>query len=236
MKTLLTGTLLFLACCSLQAREITVTTADGDGADTHIEMGDGKDKNFGASERIQIRNSIHSTQWRKAYLRFDLDRGHDKKGKRKKVGKNSIDSVKLVLDIVTEHPATIENWTFRVYGLKESPSYGVDKLESDWDEGKHTGDKAGKGDITWENAPANVTNYGEKVEEKFTVDLGTFKTQAGKKGLVEFSSDALKEFLKEREEDEITLIIVRETKGNNLLTIASKEGKEGKPPALVVEQ
>jgi len=164
-----------------------VTTADGNGADSYVELiqgGSGANSNYGGTTTVKTKNAVESdtlTLFRKSYLRFDLSEFDQ-----------PLDGAALQL---TAHGSDSSDQTFNVFGLLDG----------------HARENWGEGTITYANAPAN-TSVADNSND-LTADailLGTFT--GGTSGTtIDFASLALTEFIEQDTDDLVTFIITRQT-------------------------
>lgn len=127
------------AACSTFGATVTVTTAEGMGADTDIRglnPDDQSDRNFGYKNNMSARH--YTDRHEKAWFRFDLPDDID-----------TVTDARLELYWNQSWPVII---SFQVFGLIEADDYGIngrtreDRLGEDW----------GELEVTWNNVPGNV--------------------------------------------------------------------------------
>lgn len=205
------------------------TTSDGVGADATVGTAG---STSGTSSSLSVRNNVHTTHWRIAYLRFDL-----RQFKRNKANLANVRrpvQAFLALNVCGKHPMMYKGWTFNVYGLKEKAKYGQNSLNEMWDERA----------INWENAPANAPRHGggahgkEKVAggllQEHVVHLGVFRTPRHRNGRVVFSSPELLKFIAKDKNRIVTLIITRIENDDNPISFSTKESKGKNAPMLAL--
>ena len=129
MTRLFFYSLAILASSALTAHSatITITTADGNGADAEV---------LGHTGWIDVGFKTTATAYYgKAYVRFELP--------------NNIGTITHAeLRLFRSNPGGFsENRTFNIYGLLEASDYGTGRLDEEWAENT----------ITWNNAPGNST-------------------------------------------------------------------------------
>ena len=187
-----------------QAAAVSVDTSDGTGADSYVRLGQAT-TNFGTAPQVVIKNSGGSSTTRKGYLRFDVS----------SAGGYFTDAT-LTMDVVLNNSggsdATPRKHTVRVYGLADG----------------NAGEGWGETDITWNNAPANITGNNKVGAD--AVLLGEFITPDQSTSTVTFSGPALKSFLNTDTDGRATLILGREGgNGSWNLGFSSKEGGANAP-------
>lgn len=160
----------------------TITTADGTGADTYVELLDGVNynNNYGTVTTVRTKNAVQGTSelFRKGYLRFDLS-------------EVAFPIEDAFLQLTTDNDSSAID--FNVYGLNDL----------------HAGESWGETTITYANAPAN-TSVAEN-SNGITSDaalLGTF-SGAPLGAIAEFSSADFINFLLQDTDGLVTLIITR---------------------------
>ena len=223
---------IFIAGLPNPVQALSVTTADGRGADAYIRgQTQYRDNNFGGDDRLATKNSAAGNH-RKAYLRFDIDADLCA----------SVLTAQLTLATrddpwgANDDPNKV--WTFNVFGLNDSASGDGDPDSSGspgWWEGTGVSGLVGQDvpGIDWLNAPAN-DNTGDGFTSAATL-LGTFAITgdsiAGQ--TIDFSSTALIDFLNSDTNGLVTLMIARDTLGDDPSTdtvihfFASKEYQGG---------
>lgn len=128
------------------------------------------------------------------------------------------------------------NFTPTGWGLASSVSdseftvYGVTgEREDDWTYRS----------MTWQNAPANIINTGDTLKTGQAKKLGTFSIAQGiQRGQFGISGDSLVEFLRSESDQNVTLVVVRntqETEGGGLVHgIASRRHPALPAPTLAI--
>ncbi len=129
---------LTMATSAIRGATITITTADGNGADatvTGLQSIDESDRNHGWRDQLSVRH--YSNRHEKSWLRFELPDDIEK-----------ITDARLDLYWNQSWPVMIG---FEVFGLNETSDYGTnditgeERLREDWPENL----------LTWNNAPGN---------------------------------------------------------------------------------
>ena len=204
----------------------TITTADGDGADSFVQLGNAT-TNYGNSTTLTVKDSSSGTTTRKIYLRFDL-------GSTPLAGLTN-----TLLDlIVTGHDnggSTLQNITVELWGLNDAAS------GQDWIEGNGGTDNSPAGEIVWNNAPANVTSNNSLTSDATklasivvtpSVAIGDTVTISNADST---SADAFLNFIK-ADTDGVVTLILRRLGGNsaNNLSFASKENATYDAPTLTL--
>lgn len=205
-------------------------------------------KNFGGELSIAAVYNSNTALDRKSYLRFDLS----------SITQPTITSASLSLVLIDAIPSA--SLVFNVYGLKDGDPGDLDPGPgAGWVEGVGTvSPPVNSPGITWNNAPANVRydfdntppgQYippGNGVDPSRTTSLGTFSLPTLTGGVlaskadtagqtVEFSSQALIDFLQADTNNLATLIITRQTLTSPSIvtgSFASKENPSFGPPQL----
>ncbi|MEO1574061.1 MAG: thrombospondin type 3 repeat-containing protein, partial [Pseudomonadota bacterium] len=189
----------------------------GRGADTRVLGPAGnREGNFGGAVSVSAANrpSFFSS---KTYLRFDLDA----------IDAPPVAMAALDLEISTTNTGLIAPWTYAVYGLLEAADYGTDRLNEDWLEGAQDGGAALPGEINFNNAPGNA-NANASLDSAFTTLLERFTLRAGRREVVGTpGSTAFADFLNDDTDGQVTLIVVRESSANNVITFAARENTSG---------
>lgn len=205
--------------------------ASGNGADVYVAQGGGRgSQNYGGATDLRIRNHPGIFD-EKVYLKFDvsaLDR--------------TVTDAGLSLEISTTNTPLIGNWTYNVFALIESDSYGEGRLDESWSEGIKNGEAAEGNEITYANAPANISsggglydsasNSGGGVDNNLTSFLGTFTLRQGVREIVNLRGEALTQVINEDSNGVITLIITRVDLLNNVITFSAKENTSFSAPTL----
>ncbi len=220
-RTCLAVLVVFAGVC--EAETITVTTADGNGADAEVRgysPDDRTDINYASSGTISARWGENRQQ--KIWLRFDLP-----------------DDIDMVTDARLElfYLRSDTELSIEVFGLTESADYGInqltgeDRLGEDWPENL----------IAWNNAPGNVdsgfdhglnTLYVEKLYRHYLPPPAhTTVTPPGT------PTDSLVAFLNSDTNGMVTFIAGRPKVWPVVVNIASKEHTDptSHAPRLVLE-
>ena len=175
---------------ALPAAALTITTADGVGADTYVRWREAEpesDTNSGDATSVRvndprIQNSTGFTNTRKPYLRFDLSA----------VGADLVSDATLELTYAGTATGELRDSVIRVFGLDDGDP----------------GESWGELDITWNNAPGNFQSCCN-VDLNVATFLGEFTREgalaAGE--LVSFSSAALVDFLNADTDGQVTLML-----------------------------
>ena len=188
----------------------TITTADGNGADTYVRLGQ-PNNNFGGATQVVIKDANNGSTTRKGYLRFDLS----------SITQEALQAG-LTLDISTNNqggnngtiPAEFQN--VQVYGL-------TDESLDNWNEGT----------IDFDNAPGNQA--GDGLNGSLTTLLGTFNVEDNAGGSVIFANQNLVDFINADTNGLATLILRRNGgSGSANLGFASKENSTLNAPRLDV--
>lgn len=181
-------------------------------ADAHID-GVNTQLNYGAATTLRMRG--RGSPAFKTYIRFSLDAVPDL---------SAVKSATLSL--------TSTSWaeqTFSVYGLKDGLA-GENWIEGS---GGNSGATATAGEITWSNAPANNTNS----PAEFTSDailLGTFSMTGGTNATVDFSTEALANFLKSDTNGTVTFMLASGMTGVTNITSLATRTHATTPPKLTI--
>ncbi len=169
-------------------RVIQISTATGQGKETYIRppipMRDGPDA------LLLVKNTVQPNYNRKAYLGFDLT---SLSGAKIVEAKLCLAFAPTGLGFASEVPDA----TFAVYGITDESLDG-------WNEAT----------IQWDNAPANLPGGAELVSGEATL-LGRFEiAQGALSGSREISGNALVAFLQSDTNRQVSLVLVRETRGS----------------------
>ncbi|MDX2174848.1 MAG: glycosyl hydrolase family 28-related protein [Candidatus Sumerlaeia bacterium] len=204
--------------------------ASGNGADARVTSNGDAGNNFGGLVGIRARfNDIFASV---AYVRFDVSDLQP-----------PTEHAEFSLEISTTNTGLISPWTFNVFGLVESPSYGAGELDEFWLEGAGTGTAANPGEITWNNAPGltggggaydSIGDTGGGVDPAHTDFLGTFTLRQGVREVVRMRSAALADFLNADTNGVATLIVTRVDFTANSIDFASKEQGTFAAPTLSI--
>ncbi len=138
---------------------------------------------------LLLKNSSDSRgPHRKAYVGFDL----------KAIPAGKIADAELILNFTPTGwglASSVSDATFSVYGITDS-----------------TLDNWNYRSMTWENAPANKLDSGNKLQSKKVQKLGKFTIEQGiQRGQFGISGESLADFLKKDSDGIVTLAIVRDT-------------------------
>lgn len=181
------------AFVTLGATNIAQAVTLGPVADSYIQDGGSAGSNFGNATTLQVKNANTASYNRKAYVRFDLA----------SLAAPAVNAATFSLSAVNgigSSPGSSVS-TFNVYGLT-----GGDQT---W----------GETAITWNNAPANITNSGSGVDLTQAQLLGSFDiTGTGTGNTYSISGSPLVSFLNARlsGNDLATLIVTRVTSENTI--------------------
>lgn len=199
------------------ARAVTITTADGSGADTYVfqdmrnegQPGDTEDEaNFGADANPTLAKWLDlSSFWsHKGYLRFDLSSASLPA---------AITGATLTLDLIANNaPGPVD-----VFGLNDlfagtDNSSPADGDMSD-DEDIH-GQLWPEGVIDWLSAPGNDVNSPTGLAATAVTPLGSWDITDGADGPRDFSSAALTAFINADTDGLVTLIFTIDQPGGNV--------------------
>lgn len=196
---------------TVAATASTITTNDGNGADSFVRKGQA-DTNFGNDIHVLTKNAGTGSTTRKGYLRFDLST----------VGTDIADAF-LELDVSMNDagggstaPVT---QVVNVFGLVDGDA------GENWDETT----------LTWNNAPANNTSNNNLLGNAVSLGQFTVRDIAAPEGIL-FSSPQLIDFLKQDTNDLATLILTRQSSnGSWNLGFASRDNTSGlRAPSLTI--
>lgn len=213
---------LFTAGPSVNA--VTITTADGNGADTFVE-GVPSNENYGTRGNIVLKNPSGPTQFaRKGYIRFDLS---------SMAGRAALDAT---LSLTVENNNLVSgNFTVDVFALNDGAG-------DFWIEGNGGTDNSPTGEINWDNAPGNDVTSGINLDGAEVTSLGSFNVEnSGTDGvgsILTFSLASLTAAINADNNEALTLILRRSgtNDGNSPnLAFASKENTSNlnhAPPTL----
>lgn len=215
MNTMMLRTLLVFPILALSgASGETLLTADGNGADTYVRQGQ-PDNNFGAVSSFVLKGGNASTT-RKGYLRFDLS----------SIDGPITDAI-LTLTVATNNsggssPQPGQTFNVDVFGL-------TNESLDNWVEGDNGADNSPVDEITYGNAPANLSP-GNNFDGD-ALSLGVLNVPGTLVGeTVTFSSPELLDFLNSDTNGLVTLLMRRQLGGSNNLAFRSKESDT--PPQL----
>ncbi len=146
------------------------------------------DENYGRSAFIRVRNNPTSSL--KSYIRFDVSGIQDR---------SKITAATFSISIYNDGEWTDQGVSF--FGLK-------DRHEREgWVEGNNGKDNDPEGEITFNNAPANLPENATQFDPDDAVWLGGMTPQAGAKGYQSFSSEELVKFLQGDTDGKVTLML-----------------------------
>lgn len=191
---------------------VTISTADGNGADSYVRLGQAG-TNFGGSGNIVVKDAGTASTTRHGYLRFDIS-----------TTGGAFDDATLTFDVSTNNSSggnpPPNAYTVNVYGLADGAA----------------GENWGEGAINWNNAPSNDTANNRLTRP--AILLGSFNVPAvSPPNSVNFTSEALAGFLNQDTDGNATIILQREGGGNgNNLAFASKENAGQPAPSLTANE
>ena len=172
--------------------------------------------NHMSDEMLLLKNSSDERgPHRKTYLGFDLS----------KIDPTKLTEAELILNFTPTGwglASSVSDSEFTVYGV-------TGEREDDWTYRS----------MTWQNAPANIMNTGDTLKTGQAKKLGTFSIAQGiQLGQFGISGDSLVEFLRSESDQNVTLVVVRntqETEGGGLVHgIASRRHPALPAPTLAV--
>jgi len=193
---------------------VRIGTDDGRGDDAYIPSMDHENV---SDTLLLVKNGAGSRTMfhRHAYLKFDLSI----------IPEGELKNATLQLQFLPTGFGTgmeLPDSEFSVYYLKES---GLDNWEYP--------------DITWENAPANIEREFDLTK---VTKLGSFVVKRGREnGRYDINGDALKNIVLNDDNKVCTMIVVRDTVGNNSANdslvhgIASRRHPTAQPPTLKLD-
>lgn len=188
----------------------TVTTNDGDGADSYVRKG-AATTNYGNAVELLAKNAGTGSTTRKSYLRFDLS----------SVGTDIADAY-LELDVRLNNAG----------GGSTSPVEQVVNVFGlvDGDAGENWGETA----ITWNNAPANNTGNNGLLGNATPLGQFIVRSIAAPEEIL-FSSPELVDFLSADTNDLATMILQRQS-SNGSWNLGFASGEEGvlRAPSLTI--
>ena len=195
-----------IAASNLSA--VTILTSDGNGADSYVRQGQASN-NFGAESNIVLKGGNGSTT-RKGYLRFDLSAITE-----------PITDASITLFVSTNNsgganPLPGQTFNVDIYGLANE---GLDN----WVEGDSGSDNLPLNEITYGNAPANISPGNDFDGDALL--LGTLNvpgTLAGES--ITFSDPNLVAFLNSDTNGLASILMRRQLGGSSNLAFSSKEG------------
>ncbi|WP_372721735.1 protein kinase [Novipirellula sp.] len=191
---------------SIPVNAITISSADGNGADSSVRRGAGGGDPMGTNPGVAVQ-ARNGAELEHAYMRFDLA----------KVGKDrsKIQDAKLVLTLPSdEWPSDA---TLRLYGV-DTPA------AERWQE-------SGRFALTWGNSYSKrgLDSLPVLGEAKLTA-----KDNRNDR-LVSIGGEVLTEFLRSAKSRSVTLILAGGQADNSLLAFSSRERDPAEAPKLVVE-
>jgi len=210
--------LLVGAClvCAAQADADTITTADGNGADSYVQStlggNNAANANFGSSGGVLIK---HDTGLpgnnRMGYMRFDISSVTD-----------PIVGVSLDLSFLSFNANAGANpSTYNIYGLVDG----------------HAGEAWGELAITWNNAPGNNTGSAAGVTAGATfLDASDLFFPASVGTVLSFSSSAMLNFVQNDTDGLVTFIMTRRQRNFRTEAFASKESVSPAPTLNITTQ
>ena len=199
---------LLLLSIGMPAASLTITTADGLGADVQVQSGSNANTNYNSIDFMSVKNDCCSGNLhRKAYMRFDLAA----------LGALSVDTATFSATLETSHTASFQ---YRLYGLLDAHSGEL------WDENT----------ITWNNAPANVTGSATDLDTGAGAGLlSTFSSGSLSTGSdLTLSDPAIASFLNNDTDGVATLMLTRVTSSSQVHSFATKENTTYGPPTLTL--
>ena len=195
---------------TVAAAASTITTNDGNGADSYVKKGNPTTP-YGNAPEVLAKNNGTGTTTRKGYLRFDLST----------VGTDIADAF-LELDVSLNNAgggstSPVEQMV-NVFGLVDGDA----------------GENWGEGTINWNNAPANNTGNNGLLGNAVSLGQFTVRDIAAPEPIL-FSSPQLIDFLKQDTNDLATLIFTRvDPNGSWNLGFASGEEGQLRAPSLTI--
>ncbi len=209
-----TPTLSLLSLCALmwstlpsQAEIMTISTADGNGADAQIRGLIGSDDqsatNFGSSSTLAYRYASAGTtgvnRFQKSLFRFDLP--------------DNIDTVISATLRIFSTSASSKDYD--LYGLRELSDYGPGQLDESWAESS----------VTWDNAPFHegVASNSNGLASGTFLTLVNGGSTPSSPGTETYSSTALASFIEDDTNGLVTFLIRADDNESALGNFASKE-------------
>jgi hypothetical protein len=178
--------------------EYTISTADGNGADSEVRQFEKDDDpgqdpqtdvNFGNAESMGVRASTRRG-FNASFLRFDLS-GFAAGGF---VG-----------------PATLSLTKYRDEDLNDITVFGLAESVDSWIEGNGGTDNSPVGELTYDNAPGILQDTdplnGSDIDPAYTTDLGSFFPGGNEGDVLDFSNSALLGFLNTDTDGRVTFIL-----------------------------
>ncbi len=191
---------------SIPVNAITISSADGNGADSSVRRGAGGGDPMGTNPGVAVQTR-NGAELEHAYMRFDLAAiGKDR---------SKIQDAKLVLTLPSdEWPSDA---TLRLYGV-DTPA------AERWQE-------SGRFALTWGNSYSKrgLDSLPVLAEAKLTAK------ENRNDRLVSIGGEVLTEFLRSAKSRSVTLILAGGQADNSLLAFSSRERDPAEAPKLVVE-
>lgn len=178
--------------------------------------------NYGADTALKTRFNTGASAWtRKIYLRFDLS----------SITAPTIETAVLELYNTRTTTTTLK---LSVYGLVESATgYGSGRLDEFWAEGNKNGSAGSAGEITYANAPGNVSDIGSNaLDSSYVVHLLNYSKSHNLGDTVKLTSQAMIDFLNADTNNMVTFIILYNDTQTTEYSFASKEASTGHAPRL----
>lgn len=193
------------------AANVSLTTGDGNGADSYVRSGAYADETHGDETWLLLKRHDPIEDWeRKTYLRFDL---------------SSLDGpvTDATLNLTflknsNDPQAFPSEFTFDIWGLDDGEAGDEAPGDGGWTE-----DGA-----TWNNAPGNLSGSASLV--------GSFdvSTDAAEGHVVEVSGNSLTNFLADDTTGFVTMILTRQNDHGAVTIFASKEHADFDGPTLAL--
>lgn len=191
----------------LHAETITISTADGNGADAQIRGLIGNDDqsadNFGSASNLAYRYASAGTagvdRFQKSIIRFDLP--------------DNIDTV--ISATLRLYSTTTFSKDYDLYGLRELSDYGPGQLDETWDEST----------VNWDNAPFHegIGSNSNGLASGTFVTLVNGGATPSSPGTETYSSAALASFIEDDTNGLVTFLIRADDNETALGGFASKE-------------
>ena len=199
----------------------------GTGADAPLRGWSNYLNNYGASTDMGVRN--YSQFPAKAIVRID----------RSALGSTPVDHAAFELEISTTNTGLIDPWTYNVFGLNDGHT------GEDWVEGTGTGQGLGGAAVTYDNAPGFSAPHGGTydpatpgsggVDHTHATFLGTFTLRANRREKRLVQTDALRDFVNQDTDGQLTFLLTRVSNANNTIGFATKEHPTFAAPRLYVD-
>lgn len=205
--SLLSLSTVLLSTLPSPAEMVTISTADGDGADAQIRGLIGTDDqsatNFGSSSGLAYRYASVGTtgvnRFQKSLIRFDLPDNID-----------TVNSATLRL-----YSTSTSSKDYDLYGLRELSDYGPGQLDESW----------GESTVNWDNAPFHEgigSNSNGLASGTFVTLLNGGSTPSSP-GTEIYSSAALASFIEDDTNGLVTFLIRADNNETSVGNFASKE-------------